>query len=83
MIRSVSSILLALAPGAAAMTPTADAAHTSTHSGTVVALNPQSRVMIMDEVGPWRVEQGRTVVTRRTIGRGRLIAVRVTMAEVR
>ncbi len=85
--------------------------------------------MIMEEVGPWQVEQGRTVVTRRTISltsattfntfirvdvpgrfggdfievaldaedvtpgdfvtaeclheRGRLVAVRVTMAEVR
>jgi hypothetical protein len=129
MIRLASSLLLALALGASTVTPAADAARTSTYSGAVVALDPQGGVMIMEEVGPWRVEQGRTVVTRRTIGltsattfntfirvdvpgrfagdfievaldaeditpgdfvtaecvleRGRLVAVRVTMAEVR
>jgi len=129
MIRLASSLLLALALGVSAVTPAADAARTSTHSGVVVALDPQGGVMIMEEVGPWQVEQGRTVVTRRTIGltsattfntfirvdvpgrfagdfievaldaeditpgdfvtaecldeRGRLVAVRVTMAEVR
>jgi hypothetical protein len=129
MIRLASSLLLALALGVSAVTPAADAARTSTHSGVVVALDPQGGVMIMEEVGPWRVEQGRIVVTRRAIGltsatafntfirvdvpgrfagdfievaldaeditpgdfvtaecvheRGRLVAVRVTMAEVR
>jgi hypothetical protein len=129
MIRLASSLLLALALGASAVTPAVDAAGTSTHSGSIVALDPQGGVMIMEEVGPWRVEQGQTVVTRRTINltsatrfntfirvdvpgrfagdfievaldaeditpgdfvtaeclteRGRLVAVRVTMAEVR
>ena len=129
MIRLASSLLLALALGASVVTLAADAARTSTYSGAVVALDPQGGVMIMEEVGPWRVEQGRTVVTRRTISvtsattfntfirvdvpgrfagdfievaldaeditpgdfvtaecvleRGRLVAVRVTMAEVR
>jgi hypothetical protein len=129
MIRLAGLLLLALALGASAMTPAAAAARASTHSGEVVALDPQGGVMIIDEVGPWRVAQGRTVVTRRTIRptsatkfntfirvnvpgqfagdfievtldaeditpgglvtaecvheRGRLIAVRVTMAEVR
>ena len=32
------------------------------------ALDLQGGVMIIDEVGAWLVEQGRTVVTRRTIG---------------
>lgn len=129
MIRLASSLLLALALGASAMTPAADAARTSTHSGSVVAVDPQGGVLILEEVGPWRVEQGRTVVTRRTISltsattfnsfirvdvpgrfagdfievaldaeditpgdfvtaeclqeRGRLVALRVTLAEVR
>ena len=129
MIRLASSLLLALALGASVVTTAADAARTSTYSGAVVALDPQGGVMIMEEVGPWRVEQGRTVVTRRTISltsattfntfirvdapgrfagdfievaldaeditpgdfvtaeclneRGRLVAVRVTTAEVR
>jgi hypothetical protein len=129
MIRLASSLLLALALGASAVTPAADAARSSTYSGAVVTLDPQGGVMIMEEVGPWRVEQGRTVVIRRTISltsattfntfirvdvpgrfagdfievaldaeditpgdfvtaecvleRGRLVAVRVTMAEVR
>jgi hypothetical protein len=68
MIRLAGLLLLGLALEASAVTPAADAASTSTHSGTVVALDPQGGVMIIDEVGPWRVEQGRAVVTRRTIG---------------
>jgi hypothetical protein len=67
MIRLASSLLLVLALSASAVTPAADAARTSTHSGAVVAIDPQGGVMIMEEVGPWRVERGRTVVTRRTI----------------
>jgi len=38
------------------------------HSGTVVDLDPVEGVLVIDEVGPWRVVQGETVVTRRTIG---------------
>ena len=128
-MRTASSLLLALvlATGPAALA--ADSARTTTHSGTVAAVDAQDGVLIMEEVGPWRVEQGQTVVTRRTIGltsetkvatfirvdvpgrfagdfieveldaeditpgdfataecvreRGRLLAVRVTLAEVR
>jgi hypothetical protein len=129
MIRIASSLLLALALGAAPVATAADAARTTTYSGSVVAVDPQGGVMIMEEVGPWRVEHGKTVVTRRTIGlrsgtsfntfirvdvpgrfagdfievaldaeditpgavvtaecvreRGRLVAVRVSMAELR
>jgi hypothetical protein len=129
MIRIASSLLLALALGAAPAATAADAVRTTTYSGSVVTVDPQGGVMIMEEVGPWRVEQGRTVVTRRTISltsattfnsfirvdvpgrfagdfievaldaeditpgdfvtaeclheRGRLVAVRVTRAEVR
>lgn len=128
-MRTASSLLLALvlATGPAALA--ADSAPTTTHSGTVVAVDAQDGMLIMEEVGPWRVEQGQTVVTRRTISltsetkvntfirvdvpgrfagdfievdldaeditpgdfataecvreRGRLVAVRVTLAELR
>jgi hypothetical protein len=74
-----------------AMPPAAQAAGTSTHSGTIAAVDPQGGVMIMEEVGPWRVKRGQPVVGRRIDfvtaeclhERGRLVAVRVTRAEVR
>jgi hypothetical protein len=129
MMRGAGSLLLALVLAAGPVAPVSDAANTTTHSGTVAAVDPQGGVMIMEEIGPWRVEQGMTVVTRRTIRltpdttvntfirvdvpgrfagdfievalaaedispgdfataqcvreRGRLVAVRVTLAEVR
>lgn len=129
MIRLASSLLLALTLGASTVTLAADVPRTSIYSGTVVAVDPQGGRMIMEEVGPWRMENGKTVVTPRTISltsattfntfirvdvpgrfagdfievaldaeditpgdfvtveclreRGRLVAVRVTMAELR
>jgi hypothetical protein len=129
MMRGASSLLLALVLATGPVAPVSDAANTAKHSGTVAAIDPQGGVMIMEEIGPWRVEQGTTVVTRRTISltpatkvntfirvdvpgrfagdflevelaaeditpgdfataecvrqRGRLVAVRVTLAEVR
>jgi hypothetical protein len=65
--RGASSLLLVLALSLSVVAPAADAARTSAHSGTVAAIDPQGGVMIVEEVGPWRVEQGSTVVTRRTI----------------
>lgn len=47
--------------------PAADAARTSRHSGTVVTVNPGEGVLVLDEIGPWRVERGQTVSIRRTI----------------
>lgn len=129
MMRGASSLLLALVLAAGPVASVSDAANTTTHSGTVAAIDPQGGVLIIEEVGPWRLEQGTTVVTRRTISltsqtkvntfmrvdvpgrfggdflevelaaedispgdfataecvrqRGRLVAVRVTLAEVR
>jgi hypothetical protein len=48
-------------------TPAADAARTERHSGSVLTIDPQSGVMVVEEVGPWRVERGETVVTPRMI----------------
>jgi hypothetical protein len=45
-------------------------------------LDPQGGVMIIEEIGPCRVEQDGTVVEC-VQERGRLFAVRVTMAELR
>lgn len=59
----VLALVLATGPGALA----ADDARTTAHSGTVVAVDPREGVLILEEVGPWRVEQGQTVVTRRRV----------------
>jgi hypothetical protein len=48
-------------------TPAVDAERTERHSGLVAAMDP-GMVMILDEIGPWRVERGATVVTRHEIG---------------
>ncbi|MBI1734322.1 MAG: hypothetical protein HYR51_04040 [Candidatus Rokubacteria bacterium] len=58
-------VLLVLVVAMAA--PAADAAPTVRYSGTVAAIDPGGNVMILEDVGPWRVERGATVVTRRTI----------------
>jgi hypothetical protein len=52
MIRLVSSLLLVLVLSASAMTPAADAARTSTHSRTVLAVDPQGGVMIIVSLAP-------------------------------
>jgi len=69
MIRAAISFALALVLGTAAPAAlAADAAGaTTTHSGTLVAIDPGGGVLTFEEVGPWRVEQGRTVVTRRSV----------------
>lgn len=65
--RSLATLVLLVAfVGIAA--PAADAARTVRFSGTVAAIDPEGSVMIVEEVGPWRVERGATVVTRRTVG---------------
>ena len=66
MIRVAIALALALVLGLAPAGLTA-AAPTSMHSGTVVAIDPEGGVLILEEIGPWRVEQGRTVVLRRTV----------------
>jgi hypothetical protein len=42
-------------------------AETSRHSGTVLEADPARGALVLAEVGPWRVEKGATVVTRREI----------------
>ncbi len=64
--RSILALLAVLAL-AAESTAAADAARTVRHSGTVAAIDAQSGVLVIAEVGPWRVERGVTVTTRRNI----------------
>ena len=64
MTRVASSVLLALVLVAASA---ADGAGPTAYSGTVVTIDSQEGVLILDEIGPWRVEQGKTVTNRRTI----------------
>lgn len=62
------------AAGAAARTVAAAAtgaavvkASMVTHSGAVVSVEPGAGKLVLDEVGPWRVKDGVTQLTRRTI----------------
>jgi len=128
-MRTASAVLLTLVLASGPVALAADAARTTAHSGTVVAVDPRAGLLFIEEVGPWPIEQGQIVVTRRTINltpettintfirvdvpgrfagdfieveldaeditpgdfataqcvreRGRLVAVRVSLAEVR
>lgn len=42
-------------------------AEAASHSGTVQALNKEAGTIVLGEVGPWRVKDGVTEVTERTI----------------
>jgi hypothetical protein len=67
MIGTAASILLALFLLLPSAPPAALAAPDTRHSGTIVAIDPQGGVMILEEIGPWGVDHGKTVVTRLTI----------------
>jgi hypothetical protein len=64
--RSIGALLLLVLVTAIA-TPAADAARATRYSGTVTAIDPDGSVMMLEEVGPWRLDRGAIVVTRRTI----------------
>jgi hypothetical protein len=66
MIRLGSSLLLVLVLGTTSVAPAAGAGATA-YSGMLAAIDPGGGTLMLDEVGPWRVEHGRTVTTRRTI----------------
>jgi hypothetical protein len=67
MIRLTFALLLPLLTLTAPVVSSAADPGRTTHSGTIAAIDPQEGVLLLDEVGPWRVEQGRTVLTRRTV----------------
>jgi hypothetical protein len=58
----VTAVLIVL--GTAAF---AGPAQTMKHSGTIIAIADDGRTFVLAEVGPWRVRNGATVITRRTI----------------
>jgi len=43
------------------------AAELGRHSGTVLSLDPGTRTLVLAEVGPWRMKNGITEVTRVTV----------------
>lgn len=66
-------MLLLLATTFVSPTPYgASAAEAARYSGTVLSVDRTAGVIAIGEVGPWRVKDGRTEITRRT--------VRVTLA---
>lgn len=67
MRRTAIPILITVSLLIAVALPVAVAADTQRHSGTVVSIDPPRGVMVLDEVGPWRIKEGQTVLTRRTI----------------
>ena len=67
MIRATRSLLLALLVVAVPVVSVSAGPPSTRHSGTINSIDPQGGVLLLDEVGPWLVEQGRTVLTRRTV----------------
>jgi len=65
--RSLAALVMSVLVIAGATAVAADAVRTVRYSGTVTTIDPERGLMILEEVGPWRVERGATVVTRRTI----------------
>ena len=45
----------------------AHAQGTMRHSGSIVSIDAESGAIVLAEVGPWKVRDGKTVVTYRTI----------------
>ncbi len=43
------------------------AAETTNISGTILALNKEAGTIVVGEVGPWRVKEGATEITPRTV----------------
>jgi hypothetical protein len=60
---TVVTVLFAVLSGLAAPA----AAETMKHSGIIVDIAADGTTIVLAEVGPWRVRNGATVVTRRTI----------------
>jgi hypothetical protein len=66
MIRTASALALAWLLLVAPVVAAADDGRT-TFSGTIAAIDVQERVLLVDEVGPWRTAQDRTLTTRHTV----------------
>lgn len=66
MMRTASLLALVFVLVAAPAVPAADTGRV-TFSGIIVFIDPAGGVLRLEEVGPWRVGQGRTVTTVRTV----------------
>lgn len=44
-----------------------DAQERMKHSGSIVAIDDKAATIVLAEIGPWKVRQGKTVITHRTI----------------
>jgi hypothetical protein len=62
MTRVWPVIVMALLVGFVAAGPTA-AVETMKHSGTVVSVDEPSGTLVMHEIGPWQLRDGKTVLT--------------------
>jgi hypothetical protein len=67
MIRATRSLLLALLVVVIPVVSLSAGPPSTRHSGTITAIDPEGGVLLLQEVGPWLVEQGRTVLTRRSV----------------
>jgi hypothetical protein len=56
------ALALVLAPA-----PLGLAAEAERYSGTVVTIDPERGLLVLEEIGPWLAEQGRHLVLRRAI----------------
>jgi hypothetical protein len=62
LFRTLAVVMMVLA-----LTPMAGAGETQRHSGTIVSIADDARSFVLTEVGPWRVQDGATVITNRRI----------------
>jgi hypothetical protein len=60
----VLGLVLAIVSG---LGPSAGAAEMLKHSGSIFSIGDSGTTFVLAEVGPWRVREGATVVTYRTI----------------
>ena len=65
---SYRRVFCAIAISTALVVPVLPAtAETTSHSGTIGAVDRAVGTIVLDEIGPWRVKGGATEITRRTI----------------
>jgi hypothetical protein len=67
MIQVAGSLMLLLSLLTGPAAPVAAAPAGARHSGSVVFIDAERGVLILDEVGPWRAGKGRALTTRLTI----------------
>lgn len=67
-MKFLRSLTAVLAVGAVlSLVAASDAQETVKHSGSVVAIDDKAGTVVLAEVGPWKLRDGATVITYRTI----------------